>query len=91
MVNKRTGAKVKPDPTEKDSVYFLKLVLFFLLGCLWLQFGNGSVPIPVGLLFGLILTSHEHFQIDRKVEYAILLIATILSFVAPVGFILNIG
>lgn len=86
---RRVSAKQTP---EKDSVYFLKLVLFFLVGCLWVQLGNeNGVPLPVGLVFGVLLASHEHFQIDRKIEYAILLIATILSFIAPIGFVLTIG
>jgi 4-hydroxybenzoate polyprenyltransferase len=77
---------------EKDSVYFLKLVIFFILGCLWIRLGSGAgVPIPVGLVFGVLLASHEHFQVDRKIEYVVLLFATVLSFIAPIGFVLNIG
>ena len=88
---KKRTVRAKPAP-EKDSVYFLKLVLFFLVGCLWVELGGEQgVPIPVGLVFGVLLASHEHFQIDRKIEYAILLIATILSFIAPIGFVLTIG
>jgi hypothetical protein len=83
--------KSKKQPTEKDSVYFLKLVLFFILGTLWVRLGGeNGVPIPVGLLFGVILASHEHFAVDRKIEYAVLLIATILSFIAPIGFVLTV-
>ena len=95
MTTKPTKAKTRratKEPTEKDSVYFLKLVLFFVIGCLWVRLGSGEgVPIPVGLIFGVLLASHEHFQVDRKIEYAVLLIATILSFIAPIGFVLNIG
>lgn len=78
--------------TEQDSVYFLKLVLYFLLGCMWIKVGaQNSVVLPIGLVFGLVLASHDHFKIDRKVEVAILLIATILSFALPIGFVLNIS
>ena len=91
MATKTSRKKTKQLP-EKDSVYFLKLVLFFLLGCLWVQLGGeGGVPIPVGLVFGVLLASHEHFQIDRKIEYAVLLVAGVLSFVAPIGFVLTLG
>lgn len=84
-------SKKRAEP-EKDSIYFLKLVLFFILGCLWVRLGgDAGIPIPVGLVFGVLLASHEHFQIDRKIEYAVLLVATILSFIAPVGFVLHIG
>jgi hypothetical protein len=86
-----TKSKKRTTP-EKDSVYFLKLVLFFLLGCLWVRLGSGTgVPVPIGLVFGVLLASHEHFQIDRKIEYAVLLVATVLSFIAPIGFVLHIG
>lgn len=84
--------KLKKQTTEPDSVYFLKLVLYFLLGCLWVQFGgDDGFALPVGLLIGIIFATHDHFQIDRKIEIAVLLIATILSFVAPIGFVLNVG
>ena len=89
---KPTKARQVKEKPEQDSIYFLKLVLFFLLGCLWVRLGSGEgIPIPVGLIFGVLLASHEHFQIDKKIEYAVLLIATILSFIAPIGFVLNIG
>lgn len=91
--HKKTPVKrKKSEPVERDSVYMLKLILFFILGCLWLQIGGeNGVPVPVGLLFGIFLAMHEHFQIDRKIEYAILLVAAILSFIAPIGFVLNLG
>lgn len=82
---------VNREPVEKDSVYFLKLILFFVLGTLWVQFGDANgVAIPVGLIFGVLLATHEHFQVDRKVEYAVLLIAAVLSYIAPIGFILTV-
>lgn len=76
---------------EPDSVYFLKLVLFFLLGTLWVRLLNIQIgpfehlSLPIGLIIGLLFASHEHFQIDRKIELAVLLGATILSFYLPVG------
>lgn len=77
---------------EKDTVFFLKIVLFFILGCLWVRVGGqNGVPLPVGLAFGILLASHDHFQVDRKIEFAILLVAVILSFIAPVGFVLTIN
>jgi hypothetical protein len=82
----------KNQSTDKDLLYALKIVIFFILGCLWIQVGGeGGVPIPIGLIFGLVLTTHEHFIIDRKIEYLVLLIAAVLSFVEPIGFVLNIG
>jgi hypothetical protein len=84
--------KQQKQAVEPDSVYFLKLVLYFILGCLWVQIGGeDGFALPIGLIIGIIFATHDHFQIDRKIEIAVLLIATILSFVAPIGFVLNVG
>jgi len=86
--------KNKPDKPETDSIYFLKLILYILAGSFWLRFGEPIQigdwmisALPVGLIIGLIFAHHDHFQLDRKVEYAVLLIATILSFFLPTGII----
>ena len=95
MVNKKTSTKNIKKPKEKpeqDGVYLLKIVLYFILGCLWVHFGGDEgFSLPVGFLIGVLLASHEHFQIDKKIEYAVLLMATILSFIAPIGFVLSLG
>jgi len=76
---------------ESDSTYFLKLVLYFMLGTFWVRLLNVNIgplkhlSLPLGLLIGLLFASHEHFQIDRKVEFAVLLAATFISFYLPVG------
>ena len=76
---------------ESDSSYFLKLVLYFILGTLWVRLLNVNIgsfehlSVPIGLVIGLVFASHEHFQIDRKIEFAILLGATFISFYLPVG------
>lgn len=80
------------ETVEADSIYFLKIILYFVLGCLWVTVGGeDGIPIPVGLLIGIVFAMHDHFKIDRKIEFAVLLVATILSFVAPIGFVLTIG
>lgn len=82
--------KIYKNRNESDSLFILKILLYFILGCLWIQFESSSnIVIPVGFIFGLALVSHDHFMIDRKIEYFVLLIAMILSFIAPIGFILN--
>lgn len=80
---------------EPDSAYFLKLVLYIILGSFWLKFQQplefGAVRVnglPLGLAIGLLFAAHDHFQIDRKIEYAILLIITIVSFFLPAGIVL---
>jgi hypothetical protein len=79
--------------SESDSTYFLKLVVFLILGSQWIfvQRGeNWQIPIPVGLIIGLVFATHEHFQIDRKIEYVVLLIAAFISFWLPIGLIIQI-
>lgn len=89
---RHTKNKKTESTPEPDSVYFLKLVLYFLLGCLWVRIGGeNGISLPIGLVIGILFASHDHFQIDRKIEIAVLLIATVLSFIAPIGFILSVG
>lgn len=82
----------KKQKTETDSAYFLKLVLYLILGSLWLKITKGDmqIPIPVGFVIGLLFATHEHFKIDRKIEYAVLLVAMLLGFWAPIGLYINL-
>jgi hypothetical protein len=81
---------------ETDSIYFLKLVAFTLLGTLWIKFAQPvvwlGVPlqgIPVGLIVGLLLVSQfEKYQSDRKIWYAILLVITIICYFVPAGIVI---
>ncbi|MDQ3094177.1 MAG: hypothetical protein M3Q70_03325 [bacterium] len=73
---------------ETDSEYFLKLTMYMILGAQWLRiekFPEWQIPIPYGLLIGFWFASRDHFQIDRKIEYAILLTATMVGFWLPIG------
>jgi hypothetical protein len=70
--------KKKRAPQETDSAYFLKILLYFLLGLIWIKI-NGQPLIPIGLILGLIFSTHDHFRIDRKIEYAVLLISTLIG------------
>ncbi len=82
----------KKRSAELDGVYILKLLLYVLLGSMWLKVSNGdsvTVGLPIGFIIGLIFTSHEHFQIDRKIEYAVLLIAMLFGYFAPYGLYVN--
>ncbi len=85
--------KTKKKQVEPDSTYFLKLVLFLIVGSQWLRIESlpdWSIPIPVGLFIGLLFASHEHFQIDRKIEYAFLLVATFIGFWLPLGLLISL-
>lgn len=65
---------------ETDSVYFLKLLIYFVLGTIWIKI-DGLVLIPIGLIFALIMSSKDHFAIDRKIEYAVVIISAILGLI----------
>jgi len=73
---------------EPDSTFFLKIVMYLIIGSVWLYFDGSSAlwrAIPVGLIVGLLFVQHDHFAIDRKIEYVVLLISAVLSYVLPVG------
>jgi hypothetical protein len=74
---------------ELDSVYMLKLVLYLIIGAQWIRLENSTgttqVPIPVGLIIGVLFAMHDHFRIDRKIEYALLLVAMFVGFWTQVG------
>lgn len=81
---------------ESDSTYFLKLVIYAILGTLWLKFAHpmaiGGMPlngVPIGLLIGVIVVhQYETYQADRKIWYAILLVITIVSYFVPAGIVI---
>ena len=77
---------------DSDLTYLLKLILYLIIGAqwLWLDHASSRLPIPVGLFLGLIFTSHEHFKIDRKIEYAVLAVAMLVGFWAQAGLNLSI-
>ena len=94
MTKKQTKPK-KNQTKEADSAYFLKLVLYILLGATWIKFAIplalGPVQIngaPIGMLFGIVLASHDHFAIDRKIEYALLIMMMIITYFLPAGIVI---
>ena len=60
-----------------------------ILGSQWVRFsgvdGANELPIPIGLIIGLWFANHDHFRIDRKIEYAVLLVAMLVGFWTRVG------
>ena len=93
--SKRVPAKVVAPKSESDSTFLFKIVLYVIFGALWLKF---AIPLhvgpwtigafPLGLILGLVFASHENFQIDRKIEYAILVMMTVLTFFVPAAILL---
>ncbi|HSX08408.1 MAG TPA: hypothetical protein VLG11_05955 [Candidatus Saccharimonadales bacterium] len=79
---------------EYDGVFLLKIVLYLILGSLWIKVSRGqsvTLPLPVGLIVGVAFAFHDHFQIDRKIEYAVLLVAMLIGFFAPFGLYIAIA
>lgn len=74
---------------EPDAIYFLKILFFFALGTVWLRY-NGLTVLPVGLILGLLAASHDRFKIDRKIEYLVLIVATMMG-LAGVGLYLTVN
>lgn len=88
-------AKTKKRKAEElDTIYMLKMVLYLILGSFWVKISGGSgswqIPIPVGLFIGVFFASREKFQIDRKLEYAILLMAMFIGFWLPLGLVISV-
>ncbi len=89
--------KTKTKPAQKpilDGVFVLKIVLYVILGSLWLKIGSGGsglqIPLPIGLGVGLIFASHEHFSTDRKIDYAVLVVAALFGYLAPYGLYISV-
>ena len=90
--NKKTASS---RDTETDGQYFLKIVLYIVLGSIWLKFAEPIVVgsfvlngLPVGLLIGLLAASHDRLRVDRKIEYALLIVVTIVSYFLPSGIVI---
>lgn len=84
MAKKKNSSSKK----ELDSVYFLKILLYFVLGSIWIKY-NGIVIFPLGLVLGLLFVHNDHFSIDRKIEYAILIVSALIG-LAGYGVLLAI-
>ncbi|HEX8763391.1 MAG TPA: hypothetical protein VF733_06580 [Candidatus Saccharimonadales bacterium] len=92
MAKIKTKKRAARTSDSFDGVYLFKMVLYLLLGSMWVKISHGDwlqLPIPVGLIIGLIFATHEHFRIDRKIEYAVLLVAMLFGYFAPYGLYIN--
>jgi hypothetical protein len=86
-------AKQKRPQQPTDGAFILKLVLYVILGSLWLKIHSSSldsgIPLPIGLAVGLIFSSHEHFRIDRKIEYGVLILSALIGLMVPYGLFIG--
>lgn len=80
--------------TELQGTYVLKIVMYMIVGAQWIRLTDVAltrqIPIPIGLLIGTVFAMHDHFQIDRKIELAILLIACFVGFWYQTGLFLTV-
>lgn len=80
---KKKLAHKKTQTSETDSSYVLKLILYLMIGSQWLLITHGEhwqIPVPYGAVIALLFARHDHFKIDRKVEYAVILVAMFVGF-----------
>ncbi|HSX24269.1 MAG TPA: hypothetical protein VLE74_04165 [Candidatus Saccharimonadales bacterium] len=88
MAKSKIKTRKKPRQ-ELDGVYVLKIVLYLIIGSQWLWLTDTGltrqIPLPIGVLVGGAFALHDHFQIDRKIEFAILLIACLVGFWSHTG------
>ena len=91
LMSKKQKTETK-STKELDSVYFLKLVMYFVFGSMWLslQGSNWLIPLPVGLAVGVGFAMHEHFQIDRNIELAVLLVASLMFYFLSPGLVIKL-
>lgn len=94
LMAKAKTKKSKRQPQELDGVYILKIVMYLIVGAQWVRLSDTAlttqIPLPIGLLVGSFFAQHEHFQIDRKIEFAILLIACFVGFWSQTGLVVSI-
>ncbi|TAH33214.1 hypothetical protein EYC59_05445 [Candidatus Saccharibacteria bacterium] len=85
--------KKQPKP-NLDGAFILKMVLYVILGSLWIKIGTEGtglhIPLPIGLGIGLLFASHEHFRTDRKIDYAVLVTAALFGYLAPYGLYISL-
>ena len=87
--------KIKILPQETDSAFLLKIVMYIILASVCIKFQEpldlfvvGISGVPIGLFIGLIVARQDRFQIDRKIEYVVLIVMTIVTYFIPAGIVL---
>lgn len=79
--------------SESDGQSLLKLIVLVILGSVWVRWHSGLTisgivppPLPVGMIIGIMMVHRfEHFRTDRKVWFAVLVFAALISFFLPSG------
>ena len=85
--------KQKP-ASEPDSVFFLKILILLIISTMWLrlssngEFSGVELNLPLGSAAAIFLVQFDHFTIDRKIEYVVVLLSSFISFFLPIGLII---
>jgi len=63
---------------ESDLTFLIKAALYLLLGTVWVSW-DGHRWLPVGIAVGFVLSKIEVLRINRKIEYALLVVGALLG------------
>ncbi len=88
-----TKNKHQKKSDDNDGSYLFKLVLTLVCGFVWVKLSiNHSInlPLPVGFVVGLYYCAKDRSKTDRKITYAVLLVAMLVGFWSGLGLYLQI-
>lgn len=83
----------KSKTNETDGAFLLKLVMYLVVSSFWVRIQiveGGELPVPIGALIALLFATHDHFQIDRKIEFALILVGMFIAFWLPIGLYISL-
>jgi len=63
---------------ESDFHFLVKVALYLVLGSVWVVL-KGVRIIPAGVIIGFIFSKSEFLQINRKIEYVMLLVGALFG------------
>lgn len=63
---------------ESDLAFLIKSALYLILGTVWIAWG-GHRWLPIGVIVGFGLTKIEVLRINRKIEYALLVVGALFG------------
>lgn len=63
---------------ESDFHLIVKLALYLVLGTFWVAVDNRRI-IPAGVIVGFFLSKTEFFRVNKKIEYALLLVGALFG------------
>lgn len=63
---------------ESDFAFLVKSALYLILGSSWIAFGDHRW-IPLGVIVGFVFSKIEILRINRKIEYALLVVGALLG------------